>query len=107
MDLSKLADFLVAKELMARPFSDYSEEEMIATVMFIIENFASRQPCPIMVDHAQRLIVPANADKHQLKVAIRWIQALIDWSGEPVEPMTEVKDAKHAWDAYRERGRTD
>lgn len=107
MDLAKLADFLNAKGLMGRPFCDYSEDEIMALVVFIIENFASRQPCPIMVDHAQRLIVPVNADKRQLKVAIRWIQAMIDWSGEPVEPMTEVKDAEHAWDAYRERGRTD
>jgi hypothetical protein len=104
MNLTKLADFLTAKELMAKPFCEYEEQEIEALVAFIIENYADQRPCPLLVDHAQRLIVPANADKHQLRVAIRWIQAMLDYTP-PENSITEVtatNEIPHVWDTYGE-----
>jgi hypothetical protein len=105
MDLTKLADFLTAKKLMGRAFCDYSENEIIALVTFVIDNYSGRQPCPLLIDQSQRLIVPANADKHQLKTAIRWIQAMIEWehTTEIMEEIKNEKDIEHVWDAFSKR----
>lgn len=104
MNLAKLADWLNANNLMDRPFCQFSEDEIEKLIRFVAGEYAGRQPCPLLIDHAHRLIVPANADKQQLKAAIRWIQAMIEWDDQQPETIEEVKNAEHVWDAFRKGG---
>lgn len=95
-DLQTLGQWLAAHNLAAKSISDYSRKEISELVEFIIESFAATRPCPITWDHADRLIVPANADHGQLRAAIKMIETMIrtDVPAGVVAPV----DASHVWD---------
>lgn len=97
-DLKILGEWIANHGLAAKPVSDYSKKEISELVEFIIEAFAKNRPCPIMYDHANRLIVPANADKGQLRAAIGMIEALIKW--ETPETITSASEP-HVWEQYQ------
>lgn len=103
MNLAKLADWLNANNLMDRPFCQFGDDEIEKFIRFVAGEYAGRQPCPLLIDHAHRLIVPANADKQQLKAAIRWIQAMIEWddTDTSMEGLKDAKSVQHVWDKYQ------
>ena len=98
-DLKTLGEYLASHDLAAKPVSDYSKKEIVDLVEFIIESFAQNRPIPIMYDHANRLIVPANADKGQLRAAIKMIEALIKWDV-PGKTISRASDP-HVWEQYQ------
>lgn len=61
----------------AKSISDYSRYEIKQMVEFIVGVFGGPRPCQVLVDSADRLIVPANADEDQLKMAIRLIEQMM------------------------------
>ena len=97
-DLKTLGEYLANHNIATKSISDYTKKEIGDLVNFIVESFASNRPCPIMYDHANRLIVPANADKGQLRAAIGMIEALIKW--EAPETITSASEP-HVWEKYQ------
>lgn len=101
-ELKKLGTWLAARDLTDKTVGDYSRADISDMVEFIIEAFGHNRPCPVMTDHANRLIVPANADHGQLRAAIKMIEAMLKWSP-PENTISQAKaDAPHVWDTYQQ-----
>jgi len=98
-DYQTLGEWLAGRNLAAKSISDYTKKEIGDLVEFIIETFTSNRPCPIMYDHSNRLIVPANADKGQLRAAIKMIEAIIKWDV-PDGVVVPANDP-HLWEGYK------
>lgn len=96
-ELQALGRYLAAHNLAAKSINDYSKKEITGLVDFIVESFAHNRPVPLMFDNAHRLIVPANADKGQLKAAIKMIEKLIEFD----HPAAIVEaNQPHVWEQY-------
>ena len=98
-DFKTLGEWLARNDLAAKSINDYSKKEIKILVDFILDTFAPIRPLPLMYDHADRLIVPANADKGQLRAAIKLIEALIKWDV-PGEMISHANDP-HVWEQYQ------
>jgi hypothetical protein len=98
-DYKFFGEWLAANDLASKSINDYSRTEIKRLVEFVIGSFARLEPCQILHDSANRLIVPANADKGQLRAAVKMIEAMIKW--EPKEETIVPANSKHTWDAYQ------
>lgn len=62
-NLKSLGSYLTSHGLAAKSINDFSKKEITDLVNYICDQFGKSRPIPIMYDHADRLIVPANADQ--------------------------------------------
>ena len=92
-DYKILGEWLVANNLATKSISEYSRDEIKRMVEFIVGAFGGPQPCQVLIDGADRLIVPANADEDQLKMAIRLIEKMMEDQLESVEKPEPVEAA--------------
>ena len=76
-DYRILGEWLVEHNLATRSISGYTREEIKQLVEFIVGVFSCPRPCQVLIDSAERLVVPANADEDQLKMAIRLIEQML------------------------------
>lgn len=92
-DYRILGEWLVKHNLVDRPITGYTRDEIRQLVEFIVGVFSGPKPCQVLVDSADRLVVPANADESQLKMAIRLIEQMIGDSS-PIENTMEPINGK-------------
>lgn len=90
-DYKVLGEWLVERNLATKSISDYSRDEIKQMVEFIVGMFSGPRPCQVLIDSADRLIVPANADEDQLKMAIRLIEQMMKDQLESVEKPEPVE----------------
>lgn len=76
-DYRILGEWLVEHDLVDRPITGYTRDEIKQLVEFIVGVFSGPQPCQVLIDSSDRLVVPANADESQLRMAIRLIEQMI------------------------------
>lgn len=92
-DYRILGEWLVEHQLATKSISDYSRDEVKELVCFIAGVFSGPRPCQVLIDGADRLIVPANADEDQLKMAIRLIEQMMVDQKETGETIMEPVEA--------------
>lgn len=92
-DYRILGEWLVTNDLATKSISDYSRDEIKILVEFIVGVFSGPRPCQVLIDSADRLIVPANADEDQLKMAIRLIERMMVNQKETGETIMEPVEA--------------
>lgn len=88
-DYRILGAWLVEHNLVDRPITGYSRDEIKQLVEFIVGVFSGPRPCQVLIDSADRLVVPANADESQMRMAIRLIEQMIVNNG-PTEKTIEA-----------------
>ena len=76
-DYRILGEWLVEHNLVDRPIAGYTRDEIRQLVEFIVGVFSGPRPCQVLIDSADRLVVPANADEAQLRMAIRLIEQMM------------------------------
>ena len=76
-DYRILGEWLVKHNLVDRPITGYTRDEIRQLVEFIVGVFSGPRPCQVLIDSADRLVVPTNADESQLRMAIRLIEQMI------------------------------
>lgn len=76
-DYRILGEWLVEHNLVDRPITGYTRDEIRQLVEFIVGVFSGPRPCQVLIDSADRLVVPANADEDQMRMAIRLIEQMI------------------------------
>ena len=91
-DYRILGEWLVEHNLVDRPIAGYTRDEIRQLVEFIVGVFSGPRPCQVLIDSADRLVVPANADEAQLKMAIRLIEQMIINNGPTEETMEPIQD---------------
>ena len=91
-DYRILGEWLVEHNLVDRPITGYTRDEIRQLVEFIVGVFSGPKPCQVLIDSAERLVVPANADEPQLKMAIRLIEQMIINNGPTEETMEPIQD---------------
>lgn len=89
-DYRILGAWLVERNLVDRPITGYSRDEIKQLVEFIIGVFSGPRPCQVLIDSAERLVVPANADEDQMRMAIRLIEQMIINNGPTTETIGHV-----------------
>lgn len=90
-DYRILGEWLVKHDLVDRPITGYTREEIRQLVEFIVVVFSGPRPCQVLIDSANRLVVPANADENQLKMAIRLIEKMMEDQLKSVEKPEPVE----------------
>lgn len=90
-DYRILGEWLVKHNLVDKPITGYTRDEIRQLVEFIVGVFSGPRPCQVMIDSADRLVVPANADEAQLRMAIRMIEQMIVNSAATEETMDPIK----------------
>ena len=88
-DYRILGEWLVANKLATKSISEYSREEIKQMVELIVGVFGGPRPCQVLIDSADRLIVPANADEDQLNMAIRLIEQIKELQAKRPEPVED------------------
>lgn len=89
-DYRLLGEWLVENDLATKSISEYSREEISRLVEFIANAFGGPRPCQVLIDSADRLVVPANADEDQLDMAIRLIEKMKEEAAKRPEPVEAV-----------------
>ena len=89
-DYRILGEWLVEHNLVDRPITGYSRDEIRQLVEFIVGVFSGPRPCQVLIDSADRLVVPANADEAQLRMAIRLIEQMMANNAATEETMEPI-----------------
>lgn len=90
-DYRILGEWLVEHNLVDRPITGYTRDEIRQLVEFIVGVFSGPRPCQVLIDSAYRLVVPANADEAQLRMAIRLIEQMMANNAAIKETIEPVK----------------
>ena len=90
-DYRILGAWLVEHNLVDRPITGCTRDEIRQLVEFIVGVFSGPRPCQVLIDSADRLVVPANADEAQLRMAIRLIEQMMVNNAATEETMDPIK----------------
>ena len=90
-DYRILGEWLVERNLVDKPITGYTRDEIRQLVEFIVGVFSGPRPCQVLIDSADRLVVPANADEAQLRMAIRLIEQMMVNNAATEETMDPIK----------------
>ena len=90
-DYRILGEWLVKHNLVDRPITGYTRDEIRQLVEFIVGVFSGPNPCQVLIDSAERLVVPANAEESQLRMAIRMIEQMMANNAATEETMEPIK----------------
>lgn len=89
-DYRILGAWMVERNLVDKPITGYTRDEIRQLVEFIVGVFSGPRPCQVLIDSADRLVVPANADESQMRMAIRLIEQMIINNGPTTETIEPV-----------------